>query len=175
METVFRFVAGLTAAFLVWTLCIYWLHRLGHFARSWNPLYHIHSAHHNIEYRETVRFHPSQLLFWQGSWKCTADVLITMTLPLVCITVAFPEYGVVLLVVHYVYETFFSESVLDHNPKLCGVYTLVFAWGTYHLEHHARPYRHFGLMITLWDYVFGTAGTAKTRFSTTVPDHKAVS
>ena len=68
-----------------------------------------------------------------------------------------PKAGRPLLAFHYIYEVFLSENQLDHNPKITGRVTRWFAWGDFHLQHHVHPKQNIGLMITLWDRLFGTA------------------
>lgn len=154
-------MGGLLLTFLVWTLVMYWLHRWSHAHHRRNPLWWIHAAHHRIPYlsRPPDSKLPRwpQFLLWLGNWRASLDVLLVMTLPLVIIAFIAPQYGIPLLVFHYFYEIFFSEYLLDHNPRIHGRITHTFAWGDYHLHHHAHPRRNFGLMITLWDRVFGTA------------------
>jgi sterol desaturase/sphingolipid hydroxylase (fatty acid hydroxylase superfamily) len=155
------YCAGFLATFLVWTLIMYGMHRLSHANHRRNPLWWIHTAHHRIPYlsRPPVSRLPvwPQFVLWLGNWRASLDVLISMTLPLVLIALLVPQYGVPLLVLHYFYEIFCSEYLLDHNPRIRGWITRVFAWGDYHLHHHAHPRRNFGLLITLWDRVFKTA------------------
>lgn len=155
------FFAGLIACLLLWTLAIYLLHRLSHWRHRWNPLFALHRAHHRKPYLRSLpkpaRPRWPQYLLWFGDWPSSVDVWINMSLPLVAIALAFPAFGLPLLALHWAYEVFLSEEVLDHNPRVQGAWTRVFAWGDYHLHHHAVPKRNFGLLITLWDHVFGTA------------------
>jgi len=151
-------LAWLVAAFLIWTFAIYWLHRLAHVRAKWNPLYPIHQAHHRQKYDGTeTDIKPGHFIFMFGDIKVTWDVLLTQTLPLLIITCFLPQQGLVLLAFHYIYEVFLSEGILDHNPRLVGNITRYFAWGRFHLTHHHQPVKNYSLMITLWDYIFGTA------------------
>lgn len=155
------YLARLGAAFLLWTLAIYWLHRLSHMRARWNPLWRIHRAHHRHPYLR--RYEPAgwpragQWFLWLGDWESSLDVIVQMTIPLLVIAWIWPDVGVPLLVFHYLYELFLSESQLDHNPKITGRATRYFAWGDFHLHHHINPKHNYGLMITLWDRVFGSA------------------
>jgi sterol desaturase/sphingolipid hydroxylase (fatty acid hydroxylase superfamily) len=170
--SVLFYAVGLLAWFLVWTLIMYALHRLGHVHSKRNPFWIVHTAHHRIAYltRRPVNNWPklAQFWLWLGDWRTSLDVFITMTLPLILIAWVVPEYGIPLLVFHYFYEIFLSEHRLDHNPYVSGAITKVFAWGDFHLYHHAHPRKNFGLLITLWDRVFGSAidpepGSARRR------------
>lgn len=160
MFQLIQFVASVFAVFLLWTCIIYWLHRISHIKHVRNPLWIIHRAHHRLPYFSSApRYAPSpgQFFFWLGNWKESLDVILVMTIPLILLTIAFPSQGACLLVFHYLYEVFLSESVLDHNPYLKGPWTRFFAWGSFHLVHHVQLQKNFCLMITLWDHVFGSA------------------
>jgi len=165
-------IAWMAAVFLVWTFAIYWLHRISHLTHPYNPLWQVHRAHHKIPYLSE----PSgskfprigQFFLWLGSWRASLDVILVMTLPALLIALAIPRYGIPLLVFHYVYELFCSEYALDHNPRIKGDIVKYFAWGDFHLFHHTASKNNFGLVITLWDRVFGTSvdpepGTAEKR------------
>lgn len=150
-------IATLFYVFLLWTLAIYWLHRLAHWRHRYNPLHYLHLSHHEINYFKTEKkFKIAYLLWIFGDWRATLDILLNMTLPLVILTYFYPSQGLFLLVFHYLYEAFLSEGVLDHNPNIRGTITNYFAWGVYHLQHHNSPKYNFSLIVTVWDRVFGT-------------------
>ena len=161
LSNILLYMLGLAGCFLLWTFVIYCLHRLSHIHHPANPLWRIHVAHHKIPYlhSEQRQRWPSlgQYFFWLGDWKTSLDVFLVMTVPLIIISIIWPQYGIPLLVFHYLYEVFLSESVLDHNPHVKGRITRWFAWGDFHLHHHIDMKSNYGLMITLWDRLFGTA------------------
>lgn len=155
------YLGGLLLTFMVWTMLMYGMHRLAHLHSKRNPLWILHTAHHRIPYLSRRPTHNwpklGQYFFWLGDWKTSLDVLLTMTFPLLLLTALVPQYALPLLVGHYFYELFLSEHRLDHNPYVVGFWTRIFAWGDYHLHHHAHPRRNFGLLVTWWDRLFGTA------------------
>ena len=155
------YLLGILLTFLVWTLCLYVMHRLSHIPHKYNPLWQLHRAHHRIPYLSTpsgsVWPQFGQFFLWLGNWRASLDVIVSMTLPAIALAIAVPKYGVPVLVLHYFYEIFLSEYALDHNPRIQGAVTRYWACGDYHLHHHAHPARNFGLMLTLWDRVFGSA------------------
>lgn len=161
LRQVLVYLGGLVGCFGLWTLAIYWLHRWSHIHHRFNPLWWIHRAHHAEPYlREDSR--PQwpklgQFLFWLGGVRLSLDVILVMTLPLLAIVWVWPQYALPLLVFHYLYEVFLSESVLDHNPRITNRATRWFAWGDFHLHHHVNLKKNYGLMLGLWDFVFGTA------------------
>lgn len=164
--------AGFIGVILLWTLVMYWIHRLAHIHHPKNPFWQLHRAHHAVAYlsapSKSTWPRLGQLVFWLGSWRATLDVIVTMTIPAILIAILIPRYGIFLLAFHYIYELFFSEYALDHNPKIKGFITHIFAWGDFHLLHHMTPRKNYSLIITLWDRVFQTAedpapGTAERR------------
>ncbi len=140
---------------------MYWLHRFSHWRSRWNPLWRIHLAHHQNDY---LRRLPTpgwpdrgQFVFWLGDWRSSLDVVLVMTLPLLLLCVLFPAHALPLLILHYLYEVFLSEELLDHNPRVQGRWTRWFAWGDFHLHHHVDPRLNHGLIVTWWDRLFRTA------------------
>jgi sterol desaturase/sphingolipid hydroxylase (fatty acid hydroxylase superfamily) len=104
-----------------------------------------------------IKWH--HFFFWFDTPSETADVWITLTLPALLITTLFPGQGPTLLGLHYVYEILLSDWRFDHNPTIAGAITRVLACGTYHLVHHSNPGLHYGLILTIWDHVFGSVGS----------------
>ncbi len=152
-----RWPALFLLAVLAWTALGYGIHRLAHHGAGWNPLARLHCAHHAPRYLSEprpLRWH--HLLFWFDTREETLDVWFTLTLPALLIAALLPAQGPALLGLHYLYEVLLSDGRFDHNPAITGPITRVLACGTYHLEHHRDPRRHFGLIVTLWDHIFGT-------------------
>lgn len=151
-------VLGIAGCFLLWTFLVYWIHRLSHIEASWNPLWRIHRVHHAIDYsKPRVRLLRPSLVFWFGSIAATADILISITLPLVLVVLIWPSYGIWLLPFHYLYEGIFSERILDHNPRITGRITRYLSIGRYHMRHHGNKAVNFSIYITLWDRLFRTS------------------
>jgi sterol desaturase/sphingolipid hydroxylase (fatty acid hydroxylase superfamily) len=155
---VILWVAKLLFLFLAWTGASYGIHRLAHIGHRWNLLFRIHMVHHSPDYlRRDGRFRWRYLLMCFDSIPESLDVFITLTLPLLVLAWIFPSQGVALLIFHYLYEITLSDELFDHNPSIAGSVTRWLACGQYHLEHHRRPSRHFGLIITFWDRVFASS------------------
>lgn len=156
---ILRWVALFALALLAWTALAYGIHRLAHHSARWNRLALAHRAHHHPAYLlrpRPLRWH--HLLFWFDTPAETLDVWFTLTLPALLVAALFPAQGPVLLGFHYLYEVLLSDGRFDHNPAIDGPITRVLACGSYHLEHHRNPARHYGLILTLWDHVFGSSG-----------------
>ena len=151
-------LARMLILLLAWTGLAYGIHRLAHHRARWNRLERLHRVHHGptyLEVRRSLHWHHFLLCF--GSPQETLDIWFTLTLPALALAPLFPDQAPWLLGFHYLYEIFLSDERLDHNPRLCGSLTRYFAWGDYHLEHHRDPSRHFGLILTLWDGLCGSA------------------
>lgn len=146
------------AFFLLWTLIVYWMHRLAHIRIWYNFLYYFHLAHHKINYfrQSNLKFKWYYLFFYFGSLRASLDVICMLTIPAFIVYFIYPKIGIYILIFHYIYEVFFSEGLLDHNSNITGTSTKLFAWGKYHLVHHKKWNYNFSLMITLWDWVFKT-------------------
>jgi len=144
--------------FMVWLGMAYGIHRLAHWSTPWNLLHRLHAVHHQPGYlRQTRRLRWHHFLLCFGSVSETLDIWFTLTLPLLLISLVLPVQGAMLLVFHYLYEIFCSDSQLDHNPSLSCPLTRVFAWGDYHLRHHSNPTGNFGLILTFGDHLFASA------------------
>lgn len=151
-----RFLFELVGWFFLWTLYSYLIHRLAHVPGRYNFLRYCHLKHHGYSYGDSMWPPIADYFFWFGSWRGSLDVYITFTLPLVVLAIVKPEYGLILLAFHYIYEVFFSKNVLDHNPKITGKITRFIPIGQYHLKHH-RNYRcNYSFYLTIWDYLFRT-------------------
>ncbi|ANY89996.1 Fatty acid hydroxylase superfamily protein [Pseudomonas putida] len=131
-------------AFVLYDLCYYWLHRLGH---ERNILWAAHSVHHQSEeYNLTtaLRQTSSGFIF---SWIFYLPLALIGVPPLVFITVA----SLNLLYQFWVHTR--------HIPKL-GWLEWVFITPSNHRVHHAQnPLyldRNYGGVFILWDRLFGT-------------------
>ncbi|KNX75946.1 membrane protein [Pseudomonas sp. 250J] len=131
-------------AFVLYDLCYYWLHRLGH---ERNVLWAAHSVHHQSEeYNLTtaLRQTSSGFLF---SWIFYLPLALLGVPPLVFITVA----SLNLLYQFWVHTR--------HVPKL-GWLEWIFITPSNHRVHHAQnPLyldRNYGGVFIIWDRLFGT-------------------
>lgn len=131
-------------AFVLYDLCYYWLHRLGH---ERNVLWAAHSVHHQSEeYNLTtaLRQTSSGFIF---SWVFYLPLALVGVPPVVFITVA----SLNLLYQFWVHTR--------HIPKL-GWLEWVLITPSNHRVHHAQnpAYldRNYGGVFILWDRLFGT-------------------
>lgn len=151
------YLSNLFIIFILWTLNGYWAHRIAHMDFKYNLIRYFHLAHHTEVYPKTsfgIKWY--NLLWVWDLWKLTPDAILTETLQAIILSYYWPKYGLPILAFHYVYEIFFADSWIDHNPNIKGPITKVFAIGEYHLKHHKKIDGNYGIYITLWDYLFGT-------------------
>ncbi|MEJ0062639.1 MAG: sterol desaturase family protein [Alphaproteobacteria bacterium] len=147
------------AAFFLSTFFSYWMHRLAHVHKPWNPLWINHKPHHQIKYDEhtpVMVYDWREFIFWFGTWKQTLDVWITDTIPTILAACIIGGAGWYILAFHYFYHVFLSGGLLEHNVKIKGPITRILACGQFHMQHHRKFDRNFGFVIGLWDYVFRT-------------------
>jgi sterol desaturase/sphingolipid hydroxylase (fatty acid hydroxylase superfamily) len=140
--------------FLLWTFCLYWLHRLAHVV----PVFkHIHKDHHRCITRGTHlgRWHYNNLWLFSDTWLSTLDVWVNEVLPTVIIAYLLNAWW--LCVLYYLWAALLQEP-LEHNKKL-NLYP--FTAGKWHLVHHSHPRYNFGLFFPIWDIIFNTRRNPK--------------
>ncbi|NIE76749.1 sterol desaturase family protein [Pantoea sp. Ap-967] len=131
-------------AFVLYDLCYYWLHRLGH---ERNVLWAAHSVHHQSEeYNLTtaLRQTSSGFIF---SWVFYLPLALLGVPPLVFITVA----SLNLLYQFWVHTR--------HIPKLGWLEWLLITPSNHRVHHAQNPAyldRNYGGVFIFWDRLFGT-------------------
>jgi sterol desaturase/sphingolipid hydroxylase (fatty acid hydroxylase superfamily) len=142
-------------AFLLWTLYLYWIHRILHsipsFARD------AHLDHHRfINIHGKTTWHWNNLFLFNDTWTSTMDLWITEVVPTVIFSYVTGYWW--LSVFYYVWAAFIQE-VIEHNPKF-NIYPLLTS-GQWHLVHHKQSDKNFGLFVPIWDIIFRTYKTHK--------------
>ena len=138
--------------FLLWTLMIYWVHRLIHMFRI--PFVtEMHWDHHKQVTTDNIKgLHWSNIFLFNDTWKSTADLWLSEVIPTLLFCWAFDQWW--LAIAYYLWAAFVQEAV-EHNPK-CDLYPLL-TGGRWHLIHHSDSRVNFGLFFPVWDWLFGTA------------------
>lgn len=135
--------------FMLWTLMLYWLHRLAH---SRAPvLSHYHRQHHGFIARHHTGWHWSNLLLYQDNWPSTVDVWLTEVVPTVVFCWLFDCWFV--MIGFYLWSALIQERI-EHNAKF-NLFPLITS-GQWHLQHHTTGHYNFGIFHPLWDLLFGT-------------------
>jgi sterol desaturase/sphingolipid hydroxylase (fatty acid hydroxylase superfamily) len=137
--------------FFVWTLILYWIHRIGHTVPI---LKKFHFDHHRLvldklrKNEKPTKWHWSNLFLFNDTWKSTVDLWITEVIPTLLFSLVTGQWW--LSVFYYVWAAFIQEAI-EHDPK--------FNWplltsGQWHLQHHVSSNKNYGLFFPVWDMVF---------------------
>jgi sterol desaturase/sphingolipid hydroxylase (fatty acid hydroxylase superfamily) len=138
--------------FLLWTLLLYWIHRIGH-KISWINKYHSH--HHalinnNLKKNIVTKWHWNNLFLVNDDWISTVDLWITEVIPTILFCLITNQ--VYIFVFYYIWTALIQEN-LEHNPAID--YPLL-TTGRYHLIHHRQVNKNFCLFFPVWDILFKT-------------------
>lgn len=136
-------------AFLAWTFCLYWIHRVGHKIR-WVNKYH-QDHHRYITKHGKSQWEWNNLLLYNDTWKSTVDLWITEVVPTIIFAAVTGHWWIAMF--YYVWAACLQE-VVEHNPNFS-----IYPWltsGRWHLIHHRHQKRNFGLFFPIWDILFKT-------------------
>lgn len=134
--------------FLLWTMVIYWSHRMAHVIPH---LKKIHFAHHkHITNSKSPKWHWSNLFFFQDNVMSSFDVILFELVPTILFCMITGEWWI--LVFYYMWSAFIQENI-EHNPNF-NIYPLLTS-GKWHLLHH-KSNCNYGLLVPFWDIFFGT-------------------
>jgi sterol desaturase/sphingolipid hydroxylase (fatty acid hydroxylase superfamily) len=135
-------------AFLGWTFCLYWIHRIGHKTPIVKTA---HLDHHKfINIHGKTKWHWNNLFLFNDTWMSTIDLWITEVIPTLIFSWITGHWWI--SVFYYLWAALIQE-VIEHNPK---VNMLLLTSGQWHLVHHTNPAKNFGLFLPVWDKLFGT-------------------
>lgn len=135
--------------FLSWTFLLYWIHRIIHRIPMVNKF---HQDHHiYINRHGGTRWHWNNIFLYNDTWKSTADLWISEVIP----TLVFSYVtGCWWLSIFYYLWAALLQEMLEHNPNF-DMYPFITS-GRWHLVHHKKQRKNFGLFIPLWDKLFKT-------------------
>jgi sterol desaturase/sphingolipid hydroxylase (fatty acid hydroxylase superfamily) len=133
--------------FFTWTLVLYWIHRIGHKT----PIVKTFHRHHHVYINQTVTgWHWNNLFLFNDDWISTVDLWITEVIPTLVFSWVTGQWWIA--VFYYVWAAFFQET-LEHKRNLN---LPILTAGEWHLKHHVRPDKNFGLFFPVWDKLFKT-------------------
>lgn len=137
------------AIFLLWTLMLYWVHRVGH-KLPW--IRKIHNYHHGYvnKYPERIKWHWNNLFLYNDNWESTIDLWVTEVIPTIIFCIIFNSWWI--FAIYYIWTALIQEHI-EHNPN---VNKYPFTSGKWHLIHHKDSRYNYALFFPLWDKVFGT-------------------
>ena len=130
--------------FLLWTFCLYWIHRLVH---AIPVIRNVHFDHHKfINLNGKANWDWNNLLLFNDTWISTIDLWITEIIPTILFSWITGHWWVTIF--YYVWAAFIQEKI-EHNPSV-NLYPFLTS-GNWHLSHHKNPKNNFGLFIPIWD------------------------
>lgn len=134
--------------FVVWTLLIYWMHRLAHVVPI---LKKAHFGHHKtISQNVPPKWHWSNLFLFQDNLISTLDIVLFELIPTILFCFLIDQWWI--LVFYYAWSAFVQENI-EHNPNF-NIYPWLTS-GKWHLIHHKKEC-NFGLFTPIWDIIFNT-------------------
>lgn len=140
--------------FLLWTLMIYWVHRLGHRLPIISAF---HRDHHRFISRRLKNnqkpnnWHWSNIFLFNDNRNSTVDLWLTEVVPTIIFSWITGQWWILLF--YYIWAAFIQERV-EHNPDF-DLYPFLTS-GQSHLLHHKQPDKNYGLFLPVWDIIFGT-------------------
>lgn len=132
--------------FFLWTLMLYWIHRIGHET----PIVRgFHLDHHRHILSNHTTWHWNNLFLVNDNLRGTIDLWLTEVIPTLVFSCVTGEYWI--FVFYYLWAALIQETI-EHNkdfdlPLLTS--------GKWHLIHHRSNY-NYGLFFPVWDILFGT-------------------
>ena len=140
-------ILSIVGYFLIWTLILYWIHRCTH---NLHILTKYHRAHHLYIKNNHTKWSWTNIFFYMDNFKSSVDVLLTEVLPTLIFCLLFGTWWI--MVFYWVWAAFFQE-IFEHKKDLN---LPILTSGKWHMIHHAKPNKNYGLFIPVWDMVFGT-------------------
>lgn len=135
------------AYFLVWTLVLYVIHRLGHIIpviRRW------HLDHHAYVNKNSTGWHWSNLFLYNDTWISTLDLWVTEVIPTILFSAITGQWWI--LIFYYLWAALLQEAI-EHNKS---INLPILTHGRWHLIHHSNVKYNFGLFFPIWDIIFKT-------------------
>ncbi len=132
--------------FLLWTLMLYWIHRICHLVPV---IRRIHMHHHRYILNHDTTWHWTNLFLFNDDWTSTIDLWITEVIPTLLFSLVTGQWWI--SVFYYVWAAFIQETI-EHNSK---VDLPILTSGKWHLIHHMSS-SNYGLFFPAWDILFGT-------------------
>ena len=114
--------------FFLWTLMLYWIHRMAHHIPV---IKEYHLDHHRHILTNHTSWHWNNLFLFNDTWDSTIDLWIT-------------EF-------YYLWASLIQETI-EHNKNFD---IPLLTSGKWHLIHHRSSY-NYSLFFPIWDILFKT-------------------
>lgn len=135
--------------FLLWTLLIYFMHRLAHVLPG---MTYFHQDHHlQTDLKTNNGWHWSNIFLYNDTWKSTVDLWLTEVIPTLIFCYIFDVWW--LMVFYYLWSALVQEAV-EHNLKI-NLYPFLTS-GRWHMIHHKYANKNYGIFFPIWDIIFRT-------------------
>lgn len=137
--------------FCLWTFILYWIHRVAH-QLSFLKKYHV--DHHQFilkKFKENCTppgWHWNNLLLFNDTWNSTIDLWLTEVFPTILFSLITGQWWVIIF--YYLWAAFIQETI-EHNPNFDFI---MWSSGKWHLLHHTKGTKNYGLFFPIWDIVF---------------------
>jgi len=132
--------------FFLWTLMLYWIHRIAH---QIPVIKEYHLDHHRHILTNHTSWHWNNLFLFNDTWDSTIDLWITEVIPTLIFSLITGQYWISIF--YYLWASLIQETI-EHNkdfdiPLLTS--------GKWHLIHHRSSY-NYSLFFPIWDILFKT-------------------
>jgi sterol desaturase/sphingolipid hydroxylase (fatty acid hydroxylase superfamily) len=132
--------------FLIWTLILYWIHRIVHLV----PVIQCyHMEHHRHIISNEVTWHWSNLFLYNDNINSTIDLWLTEVIPTLIFSTLTGQLWI--LFFYYIWAAFIQESI-EHNKNFN---VPILTSGRWHLIHHYSKF-NYGMFTPIWDIIFNT-------------------
>lgn len=132
--------------FLLWTLILYWVHRVSH---KISVIRVIHLSHHKFILTHKTKWHWSNIFLFNDNIDSTIDLWLTEVIPTILFCIVTGQWWISIF--YYVWAAFIQESIEHKSDFNVPILTS----GKWHMLHH-RERVNYGLFTPIWDIVFGT-------------------
>lgn len=140
-----RLWIALPVYWLVFDFLSYWIHRIQH-SRYWWRFHRVHHSQEHMSFASGYRNHPIDQLLAQM-------ISMVPSLLLGAPAIAWVPYSFLL--------TFIDACHHSNLPWRFGPARLIFVSPVFHMAHHSTDpairNRNFGGLLSVWDFIFGTA------------------
>jgi sterol desaturase/sphingolipid hydroxylase (fatty acid hydroxylase superfamily) len=123
------------------------MHRAAH---TIPVLIKIHRDHHIYVNSNKMEWKLNNLVLFNDTQISTLDLWLTEVIPTIVFCYLTGQWWILLF--YYVWAAFFQES-LEHNSNFNFPFLTAGKW---HLIHHRKPNKNFGLFFSCWDIIFKT-------------------
>lgn len=142
----------ITFYFFLWTFVLYWIHRVGHslwFLKNYHVDHHQFILKNMKEKNYTgSRWHWNNLFLFNDTRKSTIDLWLTEVIPTILFSFVTGQWWIS---VFYYFWAAFIQEIIEHDPNFD---LPMLTSGKWHLLHHTKGIKNYGLFLPIWDIVF---------------------